>query len=168
MTLMEMGQLLGNFGEFFGAIAVVITLVYLAVQVGQSKAATELNTTALQSANYAAWNQASSSWGDFVARHSSILCAISAKSALDELTPDERFVFVGLAVKSLNQGQAAFLHHQAGSLPDEVFEAHMTGVASQFEEQPVFRDIWPTIRANFAHSFCDYMERKVEEVRSAD
>ena len=36
MTLMETAQLLGNFGEFFGAIAVVATLIYLAIQVRQS------------------------------------------------------------------------------------------------------------------------------------
>ncbi len=37
MTLMETAQLLGNFGEFIGALGVVITLFYLAVQVRHSK-----------------------------------------------------------------------------------------------------------------------------------
>ena len=36
MTLMETAQLLGNFGEFFGAIAVFATLVYLAAQIRQN------------------------------------------------------------------------------------------------------------------------------------
>jgi hypothetical protein len=36
MTLMDTAQLLGNFGEFFGAIAVVATLGYLAVQIRQN------------------------------------------------------------------------------------------------------------------------------------
>ena len=36
MDLMQTAQLLGNFGEFFGAIAVVLTLGYLAVQVRQN------------------------------------------------------------------------------------------------------------------------------------
>ena len=36
MTLMETAQLLGNFGEFFGSIAVVGTLAYLAVQMRQN------------------------------------------------------------------------------------------------------------------------------------
>jgi hypothetical protein len=40
MTLMESAQLLGNFGEFFGAIAVVVTLVYLALQIRQNTRAT--------------------------------------------------------------------------------------------------------------------------------
>ena len=42
MDLMSTAQLLGNFGEFFGAIAVVATLMYLTVQVRQ-------NTTMLRS-----------------------------------------------------------------------------------------------------------------------
>ena len=33
MDLMSTAQLLGNFGEFFGAIAVVVTLAYLATQI---------------------------------------------------------------------------------------------------------------------------------------
>ncbi len=44
-------QLLGNYGEFVGAIAVVITLVYLAVQVKHSRAATEANTKQLESSS---------------------------------------------------------------------------------------------------------------------
>ena len=47
MTLMETAQLLGNFGEFFGAIAVVVTLFYLAVQVRHSKEATQANTNSV-------------------------------------------------------------------------------------------------------------------------
>jgi hypothetical protein len=44
MTLMEIAQLLGNFGEFFGAIAVVFSLVFVAMSVRQNTHALELNT----------------------------------------------------------------------------------------------------------------------------
>jgi hypothetical protein len=37
MSLMDFAQLLGNFGEFFGSIAVLATLIYLAVQVKHAK-----------------------------------------------------------------------------------------------------------------------------------
>ena len=37
-------QLLGNYGEFVGAVAIVVTLVYLAVQVRQSRQLLEENT----------------------------------------------------------------------------------------------------------------------------
>jgi hypothetical protein len=44
MSLVESTQVLGNIGEFVGAIAVVATLIYLAIQVRQSKAALDANT----------------------------------------------------------------------------------------------------------------------------
>ena len=47
MDLMQTSQLLGNFGEFVGAIAVVATLLYLATQVRQGKLATQANTKAI-------------------------------------------------------------------------------------------------------------------------
>jgi hypothetical protein len=48
MTLMETAQLLGNFGEFVGAFAVVATLLFLAVQVKHSKESVDANTKALE------------------------------------------------------------------------------------------------------------------------
>ena len=38
-------QLLGNYGEFFGAIAVVVTLIYLALQIRQNTNATKVGTS---------------------------------------------------------------------------------------------------------------------------
>ena len=43
MTLMETAQLLGNLGEFVGAIGIVVTLIYLAMQIRQSNHASMLN-----------------------------------------------------------------------------------------------------------------------------
>jgi hypothetical protein len=40
-------QLLGNYGEFLGAIAVVVTLVFLIAQLRQGKASLDANTKAL-------------------------------------------------------------------------------------------------------------------------
>jgi hypothetical protein len=37
MSFSEVAQLLGNIGEFIGSIVVIVTLVYLAVQVRQAK-----------------------------------------------------------------------------------------------------------------------------------
>ena len=45
MTLLEVSQLLGNFGEFVGAIAVVATLFYLTLQIRKNTEAIKLATT---------------------------------------------------------------------------------------------------------------------------
>ena len=47
MDHLTFAQLLGNYGEFVGAIAVVATLFYLALQVRHSKEATEANTRSI-------------------------------------------------------------------------------------------------------------------------
>ena len=48
MSTLEFSQLLGNYGEFVGAIAIVITLVYLALQLRQ-------NTASVRSSAYQTW-----------------------------------------------------------------------------------------------------------------
>ena len=48
MSWLELTALLGNLGEFVGAIAVVATLIYLAVQVRSAKASLDANTAALE------------------------------------------------------------------------------------------------------------------------
>ena len=48
MSTLEFSQLLGNYGEFIGAIAIVITLIYLAVQLRQ-------NTTSVRASAYQEW-----------------------------------------------------------------------------------------------------------------
>lgn len=48
MTITEISSILGNLGAFIGAVAVVITLIYLAAQVKLSKEATEANTKQME------------------------------------------------------------------------------------------------------------------------
>ena len=46
MNHQELAQLLGNYGEFFGSVAVVATLIYLAIQVRQNTATIHLTESA--------------------------------------------------------------------------------------------------------------------------
>ncbi len=48
MSTLEFSQLLGNYGEFVGAIGVVATLMYLVIQVRHSKDALDANTNAIR------------------------------------------------------------------------------------------------------------------------
>ena len=52
MDLQATAQLLGNFGEFIGAIAVVGTLGYLAVQIRQNTHQIRVNATSLEASTY--------------------------------------------------------------------------------------------------------------------
>ncbi len=45
MDIQVTAQLLGNLGEFFGAIAVLVTLLYLGMQIRQNREAIEIDST---------------------------------------------------------------------------------------------------------------------------
>ena len=53
MNLMDTAQLLGNFGEFVGAIAVVATLIYLAIQIRQNSVQVRVNSFQISTERYA-------------------------------------------------------------------------------------------------------------------
>ena len=136
-------------------LGVIVGIVFLAYEI-------QVNTNATQSSTYASWNEGAQSWGDFVADNATTLALVRTKK-VDELTPDQLFVVIGYATKTFNQSQAAFLHHRAGSLPDEVMEAHLRGLVQGFEAVPVLRNVWrDSMRNVLAPSFVDYMERRVE------
>ena len=66
MSLLDMSQLLGNLGEFVGALAVVATLFYLAVQVRLGREATEANSRSLEETRKLALAQAYQARADMV------------------------------------------------------------------------------------------------------
>lgn len=65
MDLMQTVELLGNFGEFVGAIAIIITLVYLAVQIRQTGESTSAATVSAFMQSYSAASSASLSDGAY-------------------------------------------------------------------------------------------------------
>ena len=52
MSFVELSAILGNWGEFIGSIAVVATLIYLAIQVRQNSQQMQDNVSSLQIAAY--------------------------------------------------------------------------------------------------------------------
>ena len=61
MDFVTTSQILGNVGEFVGAIAVVVTLAYLAVQIRHNKEATDTNTRTIRANSakevYVGWSE---------------------------------------------------------------------------------------------------------------
>ena len=83
-------QLLGNYGEFIGAIAVVGTLAYLAIQVRLSREATVENTRAVRSQIYESLNQTEIAFSDFYAEHANELAVLQEFTSRDQLTPEQK------------------------------------------------------------------------------
>ena len=61
MDHLTFAQLLGNYGEFLGAIAVVLTLLYLATQIRVARIATSAQ---LEENVNSSWNREVRAWGE--------------------------------------------------------------------------------------------------------
>ncbi len=101
---METIQMLGSLGEFVGAIAVVATLVFLAVQVRYSRQATEANTQSIERSQRLAVAQTYQARAQMAIEtfrahsESDYLAPILVKfeeDGLEALTPEERFRLYG-------------------------------------------------------------------------
>ena len=78
MSTLEISQLLGNYGEFVGAIAIVVTLIYLAVQLKQNTASQKANAYQTWVASNLALNAAGNSQSESLGK------GISDAKNLDE------------------------------------------------------------------------------------
>ena len=135
MDLMDVAQLLGNFGEFFGAIAVVATLGYLAVQVRQ-------NTRSVRAATYQAFSE---SYGDFrtLLVKDERLGALFGKGlrSRSELSTSERFQFDSLMMNFTRVAEVNFYHEIKG-LVDEPFYRGWRDEAVEIWRMPGAQEWW--------------------------
>lgn len=145
---------IGAMGEVAGAVAVVVTLVYLAGQLRQ-------NTRAIKSANYAAYNQVASSWADFVANHAEEMPGFDERSTPEALTPKQLWVRVGFAVKSISQAETIFLNHRSGSLDDDVFEARMDSFQRVLTDMPLMNEMFNDGVGASVGDFRVYMNKRI-------
>ncbi|MGI9323688.1 MAG: hypothetical protein ACR2PZ_00605 [Pseudomonadales bacterium] len=171
MDLMSTAQLLGNFGEFAGAIAVVVTLVYVALQVKQSREATIQNTKAVRSSIYESLNQTETAFSDFYAQHRLELAELQTLSERDELTAEQNILAGAFGNRAYRSLETVYLHHKNGMLDDDLLEARIRGFS-------VFIDLFPGLKKSFefmrsgsggfTEEFIRFIEEAIPSLRHVD
>lgn len=106
MDIHATAQLLGSLGEFFGAIAVVVTLVYLAIQVGNSARESRLEgqARAMELSNTALMLRTSPEGSRIW---------LAGLSTPDELTAEEKHSFFNMLLVQVNAIQITQLNKQS-------------------------------------------------------
>ncbi len=147
---MEIIQMLGNLGEFVGAIAVVATLVYLAIQVRHSKEAMEANTKSLDEGRklalaqtYQARSDNLQQMGMFLAG-SQELSEIAEKikpedasvdeyrTAYQSLTPVEQRRWRTFQLAHVNRMDNLVFQYQQGLMTEEYYKTGIRGPLAFF------------------------------------
>jgi hypothetical protein len=181
MDLVTTTQVMGNVGEFIGAIAVVATLFYLALQVREGKKATEANTESLDQSRQVAMAQVLqnrvrtnveiSRWlaeSDHLLRIESEVQSEGAPedfiTALNGLEPIDRARYVLYLRLGQWHMDSLFQLHEAGLLDDETYESSFSGVEGILETWTALDDAGTPqpLRPSFRRE----IERKLEASRS--
>jgi hypothetical protein len=151
MSGLEFSQLLGNYGEFVGAIAIVITLIYLAVQLKQ-------NTESVRAGAYQAWVAANVDIN--VAFSNPFQSQMIANGNADPtaLTEESYGGYVMLHLAMLQMAQSVDYLYRSGSLDRELWEAEMNRAAGILTA-PGVRQLWDAgIKTQLAPNFVKRLE----------
>ena len=151
MSTLEFSQLLGNYGEFVGAIAIVITLIYLAVQLKQ-------NTNSVKAAAYQDW--VASNLGINMAMSNPAQSQIVAAGNMDSsnLTGDTWVAFAMMHIAMMQMGQSTDYLYRSGSLDRELWEAEMNRLAGVLSA-PGVRQWWDHGgRTQLTPRFAEFLE----------
>ena len=131
MTLQD----LANLGEVIGAFGVIVSLIYLAVQIRENTQAMRREATQdiIRSLN--------EQLRFFIESPGLAGLFITASERPEELTGEERFRFQSLLHVSFSNLELALGYHRDGLLSDETIEVYTQGILTFFEN-PVVVEWW--------------------------
>ena len=145
---------LGNLGDFIGGIAVVITLLYLAVQVRQNTRA--IRVASMQSSMLAAQNI-----GILPAQDRDLARVVRVGLITpDELDEDEFQQFRYFLMGMLRVHEDMFVQHRAGVVDDETWMARSSSLKTMFS-MPGGRRIWEASSA-YRDDFKAWLESELD------
>ena len=142
---METIQMLGNLGEFAGAIAVVATLIYLTIQVRHSREAMEENSRLAKAAVLSTTFEHMSQFGRHIIDNAEVARLWREGCAGRELNEDDRTRFSALG-QELVYGAASAFDHAVAAGSEDVVQVLPVVFARRVHAEPGLRAIWDEIR----------------------
>jgi len=170
MDFMSVAQLLGNLGEFVGAIAVVVTLGYLAVQVRHSREATEANSRSVAQSERVARAQVRSAITDQIIRINSLILSepvlfdVQQKSMRDQPIDDaEARRLRTLAFVWFKHAENVHYQYRQGLYDQGEFQAQRNIWKNRLRET-FWRDTFLASRDVLSPPYVDEVEKILEEI----
>ena len=158
MTFIELSEVLGNLGEFVGSFAVLATLIYLAVQVRNSKDLLDENRKQLELQSYQSWVAANLEINIAMTDPTlSATIALGNESSLN--LSKESFPAYGMAHMSMLQmAQSTDYLYRSGSLDKVLWESEMNRAAGILSI-PGVRQFWDAGgKSQLTPTFVEFLE----------
>ena len=157
-------EALGAIGETIGAVGVIGTLVYLAVQIRQ-------NTKSLRASTYQAVLDSSRSDNELVLVHPHLerVYRVGRRDPT-ALTDEERPLFRHLIAQLFLNHEMMFLQHQHGVIDEDLWRRRQIALRA-FVLQPGVRQWWAGsayVRGNYDSGFQELVESLLGKVTAQD
>lgn len=159
MDLMTMAELLGNLGEFLAALAVLVTLIYLAIQ-------TRLNTQAVRGAAAQASVPLALSHFHDMYSNPDLEELYFRRINGEELEAAEKRRVNHYFNALLHSYESFFLQQKQSSIDPELWEGKKTSLDA-FLQNEAFIDCWHGSRFLYSPSFKCYVDSRINEGSSA-
>ena len=155
---------LGNIGEFVAAVAVVISLIYLAVQIRQNTSQIVQNTHAVKVASADSHLQYGVQFrGQIIESADVARVWRTGMEAVESLNEDDRLRFFLLMMNAFASMENRFLHAQEGIVPGERWNAWRNALQLYLSE-PGPREWWISRKSLFTPGFIEEVESVISEV----
>jgi hypothetical protein len=158
---------IGAIAESIGALGVIISLVYLIMQIRQSGSGVEQNTVALRSSTYQSIVDAVANYNSFLLQSERLAELIwKGRTEFDSLSENERRPFRVYLSNVSHCFRAAQYHFESGLLPQEEWYGFRNLLAAVFQE-PGADAAWDQLRPVFPPRFQELVARIQERQRSS-
>lgn len=148
-------EALGAIGEIVGAVAVVLTLGYLAVQIRQ-------NTRALRASTHQALIDSTLMYQSLTLNNPDV-ARIRLYGAMDpsKLTEEDQYRFRTAMEMLFRLIENAFVQHEEGTLGDEGWHRYAETVRYHFRDYPSVVEWWKSERIPFGPRFSAWVDEQL-------
>ena len=147
MTLIELGAL----GEFIGAIGVVVTLVYLALQIRH-------NTRAVRSSMHQDMIESTLRIAESMSDNGELVrIVIKADADYDDLTTEEHYRFEAYAERVFGNFESVYYSYRNSMVEEDLWEAWKTSYLSDISRDSV-RRFWQEERPPHLLEFIEFVD----------
>ena len=145
---------LGNLGDFLGGIGVVVTLVYLAIQIRRNTAQVQQNTKAVSAAAHNSLTENLHLYNSQMISSDSVAALIiKADHGFTNLSDTEGMRFLAMSSSMFRIFENIFHHHQAGLLTDEQWRGWRQLLIHNLRRSQGHRDFWRDGKAVFTGDY---------------
>ena len=155
---------LGNIGEFVGAIGVVASLIYLALQIRQNSHLISQNTSAVKVASADSYLQYGASLrSQFIQDPEVVRIWMGGVNDPESLKAEDRMRFSYLMLNAFYAIQNTFLHTREGVVDREFWEADEAALRAHLQS-PGVRAWWPEAQTFLTGTFAKHVNSLLEEI----